>query len=92
MILTTFQYGAPPDRQSRQICTLYRMSGGLDLYLQIQNQSGALRVDAFVKYVDFTCLRDPRTAPARYIYVVELSLRRARRDTGDGVESVNRLD
>jgi hypothetical protein len=42
-------------------------SGGLDLYLQIQNQSGALRDDAFVKYGDSTCVRDPHTAPARYI-------------------------
>ena len=41
-------------------------SGGLDLYLQIQNQSGALRVDAFVKYGDSTYVHDPHTAPARY--------------------------
>jgi len=43
-------------------------SGGLDLYLQIQNQSGALRIDVFVKYGDSTCVRDPNTAPARYIW------------------------
>ena len=42
-------------------------SGGLDLHLQIQNQSGALRVDVFVKYGDSTRVRDPYTAPARYI-------------------------
>ena len=42
-------------------------SGGLDLYLQIQNHSGALRVDAFVKYGDSTCVCDPHTGPARYI-------------------------
>jgi hypothetical protein len=42
-------------------------SGGLDLYLQIQNQSGALRDDAFVKYNDSICVCDPHTAPERYI-------------------------
>ena len=42
-------------------------SVGLNLYLQIQNQSGALRVDVFVKYGDSTRVRDPYTAPARYI-------------------------
>ena len=42
-------------------------SGGLDLYLQIQNQSGALRDDACVKYGDSTCVHDPYIAPVRYI-------------------------
>ena len=42
-------------------------SGGLDLYLQIQNQSGALRDDTFVKYDDSTRAHDSYTAPVRYI-------------------------
>jgi len=75
-------------------------SGGLDLYLQIQNQSGALRDDAFVKYGDSTYVHDSHTAPVRYIwrpsYSRNLSIpahaRRAGRDMGDGVEGLNRLD
>jgi hypothetical protein len=76
-------------------------SWGLDLYLQIQNQPGALRDDAFVKYGDSTCVRDPHIAPARYIWrpssysrhwSLPASARWAGRDTGDGVEGLNRLD
>jgi hypothetical protein len=75
-------------------------SGGLDLYLQIQNQSGALRDHAFVKYGDSTYVHNPHTAPVRYIwypsyscnYSLSAYARRAWRDTGDGVEGLNRLD